>query len=204
MKPGVQAFHAVAGVFRALAHQLRTPLAVVSNDLFYFQTLLPENECERSQQRCRQISELVQSVCEPFASPLSLEKVLLTPLLRKVFSREIDSSINLTEDVFVLGDQQRLEFAFTELRNLRLQYPEPEESIRIKLEPEGTKYVLSIQGQRCLSPQVRYNSLGEFFYDGLGIDLISPGIIDLIFAAHGFAVAAHDTLIEVSMEAISD
>lgn len=44
----------------ALAHQVRTHLSIISNDLFFLQTLVQPGETARAIERCGQISELLK------------------------------------------------------------------------------------------------------------------------------------------------
>lgn len=52
----------VARLFHRLAHDLRTPLAVVSNELHYLSTLVPKGECDRAVARCRDIDEEIATL----------------------------------------------------------------------------------------------------------------------------------------------
>jgi hypothetical protein len=65
----------LSALSHALSHQIRTPLSVISNDLFYLQSLVPEGECARALKRCQEISAVLQSVAlqeELFESPAAI------------------------------------------------------------------------------------------------------------------------------------
>lgn len=49
------AYRFVSAMMRALAHTVRGDLSVVTNDLSYFSTLLPEGETDRSRTRCASV-----------------------------------------------------------------------------------------------------------------------------------------------------
>ncbi len=56
-------------LFRVLAHTIRTPLSVVINDLYYFSSLLPANETERTQKRAFDVDESLKMIeCLIFGS----------------------------------------------------------------------------------------------------------------------------------------
>ena len=57
-----------------LAHKLRTDLAVILNDLTYFQSLLPAGETDRPRKRCKDISALFDSLDEVTKINLKNEK----------------------------------------------------------------------------------------------------------------------------------
>jgi hypothetical protein len=49
-------------LLKLLSHRIRTPLTVISNDLAYFKTLLPNpQDCDRAISRCWQISDIFKS-----------------------------------------------------------------------------------------------------------------------------------------------
>jgi len=49
-------------LFRVLAHTVRTPLSVVINDLYYFASLLPAVETERTQRRAFEVDESLKMI----------------------------------------------------------------------------------------------------------------------------------------------
>ncbi len=54
----------LAFLAHALAHRIRTPLSVISNDLHYFKSLLPSGEVDRSLERAREIDKILrQAAC---------------------------------------------------------------------------------------------------------------------------------------------
>ncbi len=50
-----ESYRFVSAMMRALAHTVRGDLSVVTNDLSYFSTLLPEGETDRSRSRCASV-----------------------------------------------------------------------------------------------------------------------------------------------------
>lgn len=51
-----------ASFLHGFSHTIRTPLSVINNDLAYFETLVGAAECTRSQRRCREIAELLDTI----------------------------------------------------------------------------------------------------------------------------------------------
>lgn len=50
---------AIIKYLRTLAHDIRTPLSIISNDLSYLSSLVGDSETKRPIDKCRQISELL-------------------------------------------------------------------------------------------------------------------------------------------------
>lgn len=82
--PGPKAAELVTALLQALAHKIRTPLSVISNDLNYFATLIDPDECSRSKRRCHEIDQILRDVvtCSKAASqrPNCTASVLLEHL----------------------------------------------------------------------------------------------------------------------------
>lgn len=62
-------------LLKVLSHKVRTPLSVVMNDLSYYSSLLPAEECDRPLRRCREIADLLSYCSLPPPKPLTSEEV---------------------------------------------------------------------------------------------------------------------------------
>ena len=102
----------LAAFGRALSHQVRTPLSVISNDLFYLQTLIAPEECQRSLERCKSISDILAAACQVSTQPPMSNVVRLEVLLREVFACLI------SEQCCIKGDGEQLHQAFSMLSEL--------------------------------------------------------------------------------------
>ncbi len=89
---------------RAIAHKVRTPLSVITNDLSYLQTLVPPNECDRSLERSREIANLLRRLCE-----VGDAEVVLKPLL---LGAVLPPNLAGLSELTVLGDESKLRLAF--------------------------------------------------------------------------------------------
>lgn len=102
----------LAAFSRALSHQMRTPLSVISNDLFYLQTLVAPEECQRSLERCKSISDILARSCELDTEPLQLASIPVSAVLPDNFCVAVSVSCRIR------GDRERLRRAFCMLSDL--------------------------------------------------------------------------------------
>jgi signal transduction histidine kinase len=77
MREPVDIVPLVAELLHRLAHDLRTPLAVISNELHYISTLVPKRECDRAVARCHDIDEEIATLSSFPRTPL--QPLALTP-----------------------------------------------------------------------------------------------------------------------------
>ncbi len=102
-------------LLRGLAHDIRTPLSVISNDLQYFATQLPKGECDRSLRRCKEISEHLSALSAILVDP-DMERTgfPLLALLHESLS-ECWALSSISPDVTVESEQQRLGYVLKEI-----------------------------------------------------------------------------------------
>lgn len=60
----------VGRLFNVLVHKVRTPLSVVTNDLFYLGSLLPNENVARTSRRAHEVQELLHQVEAVVGAPL--------------------------------------------------------------------------------------------------------------------------------------
>ena len=75
-------FMLLSAFTRALAHKLRTPLSVLSNDLSYFKSKLGVEECEASERKCEEIAQILREITSVGGVQLDLKLLTVTELLR--------------------------------------------------------------------------------------------------------------------------
>ncbi len=70
----------IGALLRSLAHTVRTPLSVVSNEIQYFSSLLPKGESDRALTRCRDIDQLLRRYAQISCEAPCFEEVSFAEL----------------------------------------------------------------------------------------------------------------------------
>lgn len=173
----------LAAFGRALSHQVRTPLSVISNDLFYLQTLIAPEECQRSLERCKSISDILAAACQVSTRPPSFEAVRLDVLLRDVFACLI------TEQCSINGDGERLRQAFSMLSELLALESNPACNVSVCRENGNTVVKLIAPmppfDVEELQEPLQVNSFTEVFNICGRQDRLTPMYIDAILWENG-------------------
>lgn len=169
-------FIILATLARSLAHKLRTPLSVVTNDLSTFKMLL-ENSAEdvdRSMRRCNEISDILRSLTNIGKAELNFQKINL-----KEFSDQNKLGIkNISLTDFISLDSTRFNFAIQQLDTI---FPDAEKVFQVNNDQLELNYTYLLKHAPKSS---NYLCLSEFFQAGLGSDIIMPSLIDAILIAH--------------------
>jgi hypothetical protein len=169
---------------RALTHKIRTPLSVLSNDLFYFRSVLDAEEVEGSLVKAQSIADLLTSLSrfdrsseqEHFnISELLLEFGPLPPCMRT-------------------GDRE-------EFRLLIATIPEALREagivdIRPSIQDSGTTisliYTCSLTASLKALPQLsQYCSLTELLFYGMGCDATLAPFIDALMLKYQAQISIH-------------
>ena len=200
MKEQALALNRTGALLRTLSHQIRNSLSTISNDLFYFQSLLPAGECQRTQTCCRDLAQMLSDVCEHLASPLQREPVPIKSFCRTIFGDALECSGDGLDSLAIALDQAKIEFAFRELKDLWARYPTPADGINIALTRQQEKCELIIYAGRKNPQKYDVSGLSEIFDQILKLDLWQVPVIGLIFDAHGFGTSVRGPEVHVLME----
>ena len=193
-------FDLINAFTRALSHRIRTPLSVISNDLFCFQSRLGQEECSRSVARCRDIASVLTDACAAGQEPLLLEVLRLGEILKEVFDGRLNGLAGFAA-VAVRGDRKRLKFALQAVRDLGGEEGWEEQICRI--EKSRGEWVIELSNALMVERQHQglFHALSHYFNQELGSDSFLPIVADCILMAHAIKVRlnASETLqIELS------
>ncbi len=177
-----QAFLILSTFARSLAHKLRTPLSVISNDLYYFKSLLPTAECDRSIERCRQLSDILSEHTSFGGSELETRRISLTTLMGKAFPLCVVEG----DDHNITADEARLLQALDVYRQVLIEYIVPEQSEAV-VEKSGSSIDATFHFRRLPAKeplQGEFSSLTEFSVNVLKTDNLAIPLADALLLAH--------------------
>ncbi|NLF24169.1 MAG: hypothetical protein GX589_00725 [Deltaproteobacteria bacterium] len=179
-------------LIRGLTHRLRTPLAVISNDLSYFKTVLPAEECERSQLRCREVAAALKDISACSVRTLKLEDLSIERLLvESACAQQIAVTWECERDLRVRADSGLLIAAlrwFFEgwgaLGRAGLASPK-NTGCRVTRCLEFQALSVSLQAESHLEPGEReYHTLAAFYDECPDLDQYTSALVDAIVWAH--------------------
>lgn len=179
-----QSFNRLVRFIRALNHRLRTPLSVISNDLYYLRTVAAGSEIERSMTRVQEMKSILNSVSLCGTRPLEFEEASFEELARGA----ADSSgtvVRMSSSALVRVDRERIVLALTLV--LEMLRPLSFGSLDIA-GAEDSAPTVNIYGNAALPCAEGGGSeldLERFLLDRFGPDDMRPVIIAAIFSAHG-------------------
>ena len=190
----------LAAFSRALAHKVRTPLAVISNELSFLSATDPESAATAAT-RAAEISKILKSACRVTSAKVHRESVLLASLLGP-----LPESL---EGATVRGDPTLFAIAFEGLREIFNRYGEAAGSLVVQGEQRDNELVrLTITGrwrQNVGIPE-QFFSLSELIAERLALDSIEAPIFDAVMRAHGIntEVLYDSTRLAVSLQMPTD
>ncbi|RMG41302.1 MAG: hypothetical protein D6719_08805 [Candidatus Dadabacteria bacterium] len=168
----------------SLAHNLRTPLSVISNELAYIQSVLKEHDCEAAIRKCKQISASLSAVTGLVDYPAttgrySLEEYsyLLISTTENINLKEFCLSINPKQLKIVLESLAEIVAGKTSdnISNLKL--------FKVTAAEDFVKIELSGENPTNLEPSTGTLISELFLKSGVKNPHILP-IIDSILLAH--------------------
>lgn len=191
---------------RALSHQVRGHLAVISNDLQYFTTLLPEGECQRSIARTKEISKIFDAITALLGEKFSPDEFPLADAVREGFASK--ASVDLMGvSVMIVGDKALLSKAFGFLGQLLRESCQKESieavgelSVRMSCQPSSASVLIEFPLARRATPdrrdQTGWCSFAGFFSGVFDTDSFVPCFIDAVLWGHGceIKIAQADSL----------
>lgn len=181
--PHLDPFLVLASFAKALAHRIRTPLTVVTNELSYLAT--QGHDCGRAIQRSKDIAEILKVACL-LGSPTPHDSSIdISESLKKVFpalTATTSAASSMSDLPFIaVSDSVHLEATMRLVARLITDLSgEAEVHQPITYAVDATHAVLTL---RCrlhdpISAQGTYKSLTELFTSQLHLDLIEPPLID--------------------------
>ncbi len=184
------ALNLLSSLVRALSHQIRTPLSVISNDLSYFKNLLPEGECQRSLERCKEISNILGAALVDGGRASAAESVSVRIFLTEIFEGHTIIGLEALSDNSMVVDKPKLQFAFRALLQNLIEIAaapiqiscRPGPKLTITFEQEYVPHVVTLKGQSFMW-------MHQFWNVALGSDNVAAPLIDAIFVAQGFSAS---------------
>jgi signal transduction histidine kinase len=169
----------ISALSHALSHKIRTPLSVISNDLFFLQSLVPEGECARALKRCQEISSILQSMEvseELFAAPQRIE---VRAALGLFASEGPAKGQAAAEEVFACAAPALLEHLGKNLRELfaLLSGATPRYSLRCADRWVVLAFSLTVASDFT---EGAFVSFTHYFSSGAALDAVQPMIIDAL------------------------
>jgi len=167
---------------RALAHKVRTPLSVITNDLTYLRTLVPPEECERSLERSREIANLLRRLCDGCDADLDLRPLTLSAVL--------PPNLASLSECTVVGDEQKLRLAFEFLNEVLFSLGRGAIDAVGTVTPECTNLEIRhvMDGARPELDGRRFECFTALVNIALERDTPFPPLLDALLLAHGCAI----------------
>jgi len=175
----------VSALVRALSHQIRTPLSVISNELSYFKTLLPADECNRSLERCRGISEILSEISPKCLHDFSLNRIELAELLLVLKDYRVDLSALKGKSVVSNADQLR---SALDLAEKALCVLGPISNKEIQIAPRQLEIMIAIRPASEVKDRIgnsAFQFLSELICRKLEADSSLAPLADLLFWGAG-------------------
>lgn len=159
---------------RSLSHKIRTPLSVISNELYCLGTKTSKEDVELALSQCKKISGILGSATA-LTAELSISDF---PAKDLVDACGIDLTIR--------GDKEKLLFALSLLEET---FGAP---IAQKIASNGKSINLSYPLPSGISPNSSgiCGALSELFLNHLDIDSIAPSLFDTIILGHGWTISS--------------
>lgn len=203
----------VSALIRALSHKIRTPLSVISNDLSYLKTLLPNEDIDRDLSKVKLISELLRDCTESLS--IKEKESIISPeqLLRSL----TDSGWNIsTPESLPFSLNIRLKTFLTTLNLIAKLQDEINPNLKNQ---ESSKTTLSYKNNpqsfglelhaQALNDFNKNNGINNFhgfsalFCDTLQLDLPYAPLIDLLLSSQnimGVITTSTPTKIELTIQ----
>lgn len=162
--------------YKALSHQIRGPLSVISNELQYFQSSGKKDEYAKCLEKCKHIAEILQMSQIPNPT-FSMEGLDFLELVNSVFQVEVLQSTAM----IVNGDAFKLQMAFTHLKEILNKLSNLS---KFKIASDKSSYLLQIHTPLNHPIEKKFDSLSAAVCLELGLDLLTPCLVDAILWAH--------------------
>ena len=163
---------------QSLAHRVRTPLSVISNDFSYFKSLIDPEECERGLRRVKEISTILDEVSAPFELNLDDEDYVLTSMAQLLSQTGIEHS---GDDFSISTKTKGLLYTLEALKKMiekaadsaKAELCESDRSLKLVL---NLKHDSEAEGDFSLMTDVMFEVLGQNSTDSLVFDIFSKAL----------------------------
>ncbi|MCB0309662.1 MAG: hypothetical protein KDD42_00420 [Bdellovibrionales bacterium] len=180
----------ISVLLNSLAHRLRTPLSVITNELSYLSNIEPQHDLSASQGKCRELAETLKEICSLSEAELHRRELTLEEMVSRI--EKVARARGLTAEVKISGedlqsgvtlDPDRFQALLERLIAVmerpagaaaKMILARKEQQFKLKLEFPGK---LPNQDQACLI------TLTEYLLVAGGADLFWGPIVDSIIAA---------------------
>lgn len=179
---------------RALSHQIRTPLSVVSNELQYIKSTFPDSGCNRGLDRCREISDILSTLSVLNSHESGKIPVSIAKLIEELsHAHHIECKSEVLESTYnLICNCDQLVAVVSMLSTLLLdvgdQHAEQRNSgAHLSVEVADNRLLLHMKipdywNSRNLGSGL---SITEIFSVRLGSDSLMPPLIDAVLWEHG-------------------
>lgn len=182
----------ITALLRSLGHELRTPLSVISNELYNLSFQVPKSEISLAQTRCLEIGDRLKQICDVSLEQLKVEQLDIGSFLPKLLARyfgltNLELDLSLKVRLSLLEFSQALE-CLASLLNLRsatfactYMVQQQEDHIYIQgKKSEFTKYAIA---NKC------FDSLTAYSLEFCSQHTQEAVIADAVFLWHGIAIS---------------
>ena len=181
LSPG-QLIFLLSSFGRALSHQVRTPLSVISNDLYCIQTQGNLHECRRSLDKCKSISSILSSACVLEPRSWQNQRLNLGDIMKQEFP------LSNSQECYVQGDLESMKRCFKLLSELFNSQGYKNVDSKCYLEDGSVLCSFSLT-QEDFEVEVFYcsevlSSFTEFYNYLLGQDGLNVVFIDTLLWSH--------------------
>ena len=169
----------LAAFSRALAHKIRTPLSVISNELSCLAAESPEGATTATV-RAREIAEILKSACRITSAKVAIERITLASV--------IEDRASELHSITLRADPALLKTAFDALRCVFRRYGDGECSVAVvanSLSEGLVRLVFSGPWSADIAPHESFSSLSELVSERLSLDSLDAPLFDAVMLAHG-------------------
>lgn len=176
----------ISAFLKALAHKIRTPLSVISNDLSYFQSKLPQGETKQSSEKIATINNLFSKYNAIGDGELKAAQISVEELLSDLKKRR-DIVVNLSSDAaFKINCDLKLMRLALELLCDTLSIARLHSgTLTLNISPNGELTISELALPAQFNPD---STLTLLFCNLLNMDADSVPLIEAILMAHGCSI----------------
>ncbi len=174
-------FTLVSALSRALSHRIRTPLSTLSNELFCLKGTLSGEEWERLQRPVQRILDLLKELSGPWGKDNIPEACALVELIGAAGG-----------DISLMVPKARLRFVVDSIARIAMTLAS-DQAVTPTVQRSADSVTISWQIPR--PPQLPLDfspvstSLTGLLFCTLGLDELTPPLIDAVLEAEGWHVA---------------
>lgn len=193
-----RALEAIQTLMRGLAHRVRTPLSVVSNELTYLAKVYQTEECRRAMDRCQGISQILKSASLSLDPSVQVEEIPLPDFLRSCLPGSSISAQVAPAGLCLQVNTVEVKEAFLRIKDVLTEAASDlPADWRVVLEQENHRLLLQLELHTQAVPRatgdMTFSSFASFFCTACGLDLLSAPLVDaLLWANQGEVEITYD------------